>query len=90
MVKLSFLWAATSSIYQFTQVVELPSLVVEAVRDLVTDDDPDPAVVERLREVLVVEGWLEDAGREHCREKKRLSPVSIKRKEKITGFPETH
>ena len=48
------------------QRVELPALVVEAVRDLVADDDADAAVVERAREVLVVERWLEDARGEHC------------------------
>ena len=47
------------------EVVELAPLVVEAVRDLVPDDDADAAVVERLREVLVVERRLQDARGEH-------------------------
>ena len=40
-------------------------LVIESVRDLVPDDDADAAVVHRLREVLVVEGRLQDTSREH-------------------------
>ena len=48
--------------------VELPALVVEPVRDLVSDDDAYPAVVERLWEVLVVERGLEDGRGEHWRE----------------------
>ena len=47
------------------EVVELAALVVEAVRDLVADDDADAAVVERLREVLVVERGLQDSRGEH-------------------------
>ena len=47
-------------------------LVVEAVGDLVSDDDPDAAVVHGLGEVLVVEGRLQDARREHCKKKKGL------------------
>ncbi len=47
------------------QVVELPALVVEAVRDLVPNDDTDTAVVQGLGEVFVVERWLQDGGREH-------------------------
>ena len=47
------------------EVVELAPLVVEAVRDLVPDDDANAAVVERLREVLVVERRLQDASGEH-------------------------
>ena len=39
-------------------VVELSALVVEAVRDLVADDDADAAEVQALREVLVVERRL--------------------------------
>ena len=42
-----------------------PSLVVEAMRDLVADDDADAAVVERLREVLVVERRLQYSRGEH-------------------------
>ena len=49
------------------EVVELAPLVVEAVRDLVPDDAADATVVERLREVLVVERRLQDARREHWR-----------------------
>ena len=47
--------------------VELPSLVVEAVCDLVSDDDADAAVVEALGEGGVVERRLQDARREHWR-----------------------
>ena len=39
-------------------VVELSALVVEAVRDLVADDDADAAEVQALRKVLVVERRL--------------------------------
>ena len=45
--------------------IELLPLVVKPVGDLVPDHHPYPAKVERLGEVLVVEGGLEDAGREH-------------------------
>ena len=45
--------------------VELTSLVVEAVRNFMTDDDADAAVVERLGELAAVEERLEDSGREH-------------------------
>ena len=37
------------------------TFIVEAVRDLVADDDSDAAVVERLGEVLAVEVRLQDA-----------------------------
>ena len=37
------------------------TFIVEAVRDLVPDDDADATVVERLREVLAVEIRLQDA-----------------------------
>ena len=47
------------------EIIELAALVVEAVRDLVADDDADAAVVERLREVLVVEWGLQDPRGEH-------------------------
>ena len=50
------------------EVVELAPLVVEAVRDLVPDDDSDAAVVERLREVLAVEVRLQDSGGENCKQ----------------------
>ena len=43
---------------QIAVFVELAALVVEAVRDLVADDDPDAAEVQALREVLVVERRL--------------------------------
>ena len=49
------------------EVVELSALVVEAVGDLVADDDADAAVVQRLREVLVVERRLQDSRGEHFR-----------------------
>ena len=45
--------------------VELAALVVEAVRDLVADDDADAAVVERLGELAAVEQRLQDAGRKN-------------------------
>ena len=40
-------------------------LVVEAMRDLVSDDDADAAVVERLGEVLAVEVRLQDSSGEN-------------------------
>ena len=43
----------------------LLAFVVESVRDFVSDDDADAAVVERLGEVLAVEVRLQDAGGEH-------------------------
>ena len=46
--------------------IELPPLVVEAVRHLVADHNANPPVVEGLGEVLGVEVGLQDAGREHC------------------------
>ena len=46
-----------------------PTFVVEPVRYLVSDDYPDPSVVERLGEVLAVEQGLEDAGREDWKKK---------------------
>ncbi len=48
-----------------SDVVELSAFVVEAVGDLVADDNPDPAVVEALGKELVVEWRLQDAGGEH-------------------------
>ena len=45
--------------------IELLPLVVKPVGDLVPDHHPYPAKVERLGEVLVVEGGLEDASGEH-------------------------
>lgn len=41
-----------------TDVVELPALVVKAVRDLVADDHPDAAKVQALREKFVVKWRL--------------------------------
>ena len=43
----------------------LLAFVVESVRDFVSDDDADAAVVERLGEVLAVEVRLQDSRREH-------------------------
>ena len=40
-------------------------LVVESVGDLVSNDHADTAVVHGLREVLVVEGGLQNPGRKH-------------------------
>ena len=52
-------------VHKISLLVKLSSLVVEAVRDLVPDDDADAAVVERLREVLAVEVRLQDSGGEN-------------------------
>lgn len=46
--------------------VELSALVVEAVRDLVSDDNADAAVVERFGKAAAVEERLQNAGRENC------------------------
>jgi hypothetical protein len=46
-------------------VVELPALVVEAVRDLVAYDHANPAKVQALWEELVIEWRLQNAGRKH-------------------------
>ena len=46
-------------------VVELPALVVEAVRNLVADDHADAAEVQALREELVIEWWLQNSGGKH-------------------------
>ena len=45
----------------------LYTFIVESVGDLVADDDADAAVVQRLREVLVVERRLQDSRGEHFR-----------------------
>ena len=42
-----------------------PAFIVEAMRDLVPDDDADTTVVERLREVLAVEVRLQDSSGEN-------------------------
>ena len=49
------------------EVIELSALVVEAVGDLVADYDADAAVVQRLREVLVVERRLQYPRGEHLK-----------------------
>ena len=58
-------WYNNPPLLDVPQVVELSSLVVEAVGDLVPDYDTDAAVVKGLRKVLVIEWWLKDSGWEH-------------------------
>ncbi len=43
--------------------VELATLIVESVRDFVTDDHSDASVIEGARELRVVERWLQNSGR---------------------------
>uniref|UniRef100_A0A182J3U6 Uncharacterized protein n=1 Tax=Anopheles atroparvus TaxID=41427 RepID=A0A182J3U6_ANOAO len=50
---------------QVAVAVEQSTLVVEAVGQLVPDHHPDATVVDRAREVTMVERWLQDAGRKH-------------------------
>ncbi len=48
-----------------TDVVELPALVVEPVRDLVTDDHADATEVQALWEELMVKRRLQYSGGKH-------------------------
>ena len=41
------------------------TFIVESVRDLVTDDDANSAIVEGRREVLAVKQWLKNSGRKY-------------------------
>lgn len=50
---------------QVAVLVEQPAFVVEAMRQLMPDDDADPAVVQTLREVTVIERRLQNPRREH-------------------------
>lgn len=54
------LLAKTPSFHPFglVKLNNVPTFVVEAMSDLVSDHDSDASVVERLGEVLAVEQWL--------------------------------
>ena len=43
-----------------------PTLVVKTVRQLMSNNDPDSTEIDRLRETIAIEGWLQYASWEHC------------------------
>lgn len=57
-------------LHQVTVFVELASLVIETVCDLVTNDNPNATVIQRLGKVLIVKRRLQNASWENLRENK--------------------
>jgi hypothetical protein len=60
----ALLRAGIPPVLEVANAVELGSLVVEAVRDFVSNHCTDAAVIDRLREGLVEEGRLQNGSRE--------------------------
>lgn len=67
LLQVPFLRLLRPPVHQVAGLVELPALVVEPVRDLVADHEPDGAVVHVPRTVAGEERALQDAGRKFCK-----------------------